>query len=150
MAGVRGIRNLRAELQVPPGRKIIVELLPHNQEGEEIAAAGRELLPRLVGASEVSIIEASAASTQARTVPLGQLTIYLPLAELIDIEAERLRLQKELTALEREIERLETRLQTEGFLAKAPSEVIAQERTRLQDYFDRVNILKDRLIQLHT
>ncbi|MCL2548361.1 MAG: valine--tRNA ligase [Symbiobacteriaceae bacterium] len=148
MEGIRSIRNLRGEMNVPHGRKIILQILPASPEGRTLAEEAKPLLQRLANASEVTMISEAEVPAKALTIALSNLTIYLPLAEMIDIPQEIARLAKELAALEEEIARLESRLQNEGFLSKAPQAVVEQERVKLADYLSKKQTLVARQQQL--
>ena len=74
--------------------------------------------------------------------------IYLPLKGLIDVEKETARLNKELATLDKEISRLEKKLGNQGFLAKAPAEVVAGEQEKLKGYQEKQNAVKERLAYL--
>jgi len=148
MEGVRSIRNLRAELNVPPGRKISIQLLPNTKEGQMLAEQSAAVIQRLANSGSATVITEGEIPEKALTIAITGLTIYLPLAEMIDIEAEKARLAKELAALEAEIERLQSRLQNPSFLEKAPQAVVEQERTKLADYLNKKQTLEERRAQL--
>ncbi|MDR2530004.1 MAG: valine--tRNA ligase [Oscillospiraceae bacterium] len=119
---VRAIRNLRAEKNVPPGKRSTVYV-----QGAQFDAA---ILTRLAFASEVvfaappNIAECVQATTE-------DCTLWLPLAELVDLDAERQRVAKERERTLAEIEKLRAKLANTEFIAKAPAAVVAAERSKL-------------------
>jgi valyl-tRNA synthetase len=145
---VRSIRNLRSEYNVEPGRRIPTMF----SAGEHQALIQRELpllasLARLAS-DQVSIAAELPAPDKAVTVATSGITVYVPLAGLVDFEAERNRLQKEIDNLTKQIERSENLLANQGFVAKAPLEVIERERTKIAELGTRRQQLTERLADL--
>ncbi|MGQ9584598.1 MAG: valine--tRNA ligase [Anaerolineae bacterium] len=146
---VRAIRNARAEFNVEAGRPIaaLVAAGPHRP----LLEAHRDLLTRLAGVDPqaLTIQEAVAEKPrQAVTVLAGGVEAYLPLAGLVDLDAERARLQKELARTRQEIERVKGLLANPGFLTKAPAEVVERERKKLALHQGQVEKLQARLEML--
>ena len=79
------------------------------------------------------------------TAVAGGVEIYLPLKDLIDVEKETARLTKEVEGLAQEIRRTEGKLANENFVAKAPAEVVAKEREKLQSYEEKKRVVEERL-----
>lgn len=130
---IRGIRNVRAEYNVPPARK--VEVLIQAGEWAAWLRAQQDLFVRLANVdAEALAIKAKLAKSpeQAASVTVGGVTATLPLAGLVDLEAERARLRKELESLARQIERSEALLASHGFASRAPAEVVHRERDKLE------------------
>ena len=142
---IRGIRNVRSEYHVAPGKRIpaLIAAGPHL----EIVQATQPVLvhlarldpERLVIAKEIRPPELAA------TVIEGGITVHLPLADIIDVEAERQRLRKELQALQQQIARSEALLANERFLTKAPPEVVTRERDKLNKLREDEAQIKGRL-----
>jgi len=143
---VRGIRNARAEFGVESGRKIEAilvagENLPWLQEQTPIIAFLAGLDPARFRLER----ELLARPEQAIAVIAGGMECYLPLAGMVDLEAERLRLSKEIASLRAEVERTSQRLANPEFVTKAPATVVEKDRTRLADLQDRLTRLEERL-----
>jgi len=143
---VRGIRNARAEFGVESGRKIEAilvagENLPWLQEQTPIIAFLAGLDPARFRLER----ELAARPEQAIAVIAGGMECYLPLAGMVDLEAERLRLSKEIASLRAEVERTSQRLANPEFVTKAPATVVEKDRTRLADLQDRLTRLEERL-----
>ena len=128
---IRTIRNLRAEMKVEHGKRTRVKLIP--QAGWEDALSGVEpYLQRLAGASGVTIGKQSDAETEKTVSAVcASAEIRIPLGELVDIGKEIKRLQKETDRLEGEIRRAQLKLSNEGFLTKAPAELVEKEREKI-------------------
>lgn len=145
---VRSIRNVRAEYNVEPGRRIPTEI----SAGEHEGLVNGELpllvsLARLAG-DNVTVAAELPAPDKAITVATSGVTIFVPLAGLVDLEAERIRLQKEIDNLTRQMQRSEGLLANQGFVAKAPAEVIERERSKLEELGVRRHQLTERLADL--
>ena len=132
---IRAIRNLRSEMNVPLGKKAEVIICANNHEYTVYLKDGANYILSLASAESLSVEETLAAKpTQAATAVVHGIEIYLPLKGLIDLDKEIARLEKELTKLEGEIKRIEGKLTNEGFVAKAPAEVIEKEKEKLVKY----------------
>jgi valyl-tRNA synthetase len=142
---VRAIRNARAEYDVPPSRRIAAQI----DAGEQAALlqSNLSLLARLAGLepSTVQVAATLSAPAQAVTLAAGGVTTYLPLAGLVDLAAERTRLQKEIDNLEKQAQRIEGLLGNAGFVGRAPAEVIERERAKLADLQGKRTQLAERL-----
>ncbi len=133
---IRAIRARRAEMNVPPSRKATVMI---ETQTPETFAGTESFFRRLASASEVEMI--SGAPDGTVRIVTDTATVYIPLGELVDIEAERKRLEKELERADGEIKRLEGKLGNAGFIAKAPAAVVEGERAKL----DRAKAMKAQL-----
>ena len=146
MEVVRSVRNTRAEMNVPPAKK--AKILISTAQAEIVRQTESYLL-KLANASEVQILPAGAGEPEncaAAIVGLGQ--VYLPLGDLIDVEKELARLQKEQKSLEGEIARCNGKLQNQGFLAKAPEKVVQEEKEKLAKYAEMLERVSARLDSL--
>ncbi len=131
---VRAIRNARAEYNVEPGRRIAAVFAG---SGHSLAQDNLELFTTLARLDESQVtVEASANGTDsgpAVQLSAGGITTYLPLAGMVDLEAERKRLQKELDNVDNQINRTTGLLSNENFVGKAPEQVVQRERDKLED-----------------
>lgn len=145
---VRGIRNARAEMEVPPTRRARVIIQAQPEAAAVLNQAGA-YLESLAWASEVvtgAITDQK--PPQAVSFITNGVEVYLPLADLVDMEKEIARVEKEIAAMEAEVKRSERMLTNKGFLAKAPAEVVQNEREKETGYRDKLARLKERLFQL--
>ncbi len=144
----RSIRNLRSQVQLPPGRKAGVII----RAGGEIARCLREeshQLARLAFAEPLTIEPDAVKPEQSLTAVIADgLELFLPLEGVIDVEAEIERLEKELAQVLSEMEKTEGKLKSGGFIKKAPPEVIAREEVRRQEQVARITKLEQRIREL--
>ena len=145
---VRAIRNARSEHDVEPARRISA----HISAGENLALVESNLtlltsLARLDPAHAV-VEQELVAPGKAVTLAVSGMTIYLPLAGMVDLDAERARLEKEMDQLEQQIRRSRDLLANPGFADKAPAHVVERERTKQTELDDRLRQLASRLNDL--
>ncbi|MGB0342064.1 MAG: valine--tRNA ligase [Parvibaculales bacterium] len=125
------IRSVRAEMNVPAGAEVPLIVVGADDDGTAQMARNAALLTRLARLS--SITHDDAPPADAVQIVVGEATLALPLAGVIDIAAEKARLEKEIAKQEGEIRKISGKLSNEGFLAKAPAEVIEENRARLAE-----------------
>ncbi|HKM39769.1 MAG TPA: valine--tRNA ligase [bacterium] len=145
---VRGIRNARAEINVPPTRKARV-IIQADARAVSLLTETAPYLKSLAWASEVvpGPIRGEKPAQAVSFITDG-VEVYLPLADLVEMEKEIARTQKEITAMEAEIKRSERMLSNRGFLAQAPAKVVEKERQKEVAYKDKLVRLKERLSSL--
>ncbi len=145
---IRAMRNLRSQVNLPPGRKAKVLLRASGQAARSLEQE-RHHLTRLAFAEPVEIDAAAAKPRQALTALIGdEVEAYLPLAGVIDLGAEITRLEKELDLVVTERRKAQGKLQNPGFRKKAPPEVVAKEQARLEESIAKQTKLEDRLREL--
>lgn len=148
-AAVRAIRNIRAEMNVPPSKKAKVYVVSDDTKIIDTFNNGKVFFATLAYASDVVVqkdktgIEADAVS-----VVIAGATIYMPFAELVDIEKEIDRLQKEANRLQGEVDRVEKKLSNQGFVAKAPASVIEEEKAKQDKYMNMLKQVQEQLAHL--
>ena len=129
---VRGIRNIRTQMNVSPAKKITANIVSDDPEIINVFIRSEAFFKSLASTGEMIINSAVDASSVPAVIPGG--VIYLPLAELVEIEKEIARLEREIEKLEKEVQRAESKLGNPGFAAKAPPNVIEEEREKLGKY----------------
>lgn len=150
MDTIKAIRNMRAEVNVPPGKKSEVVLLAA-AELKELFITNVQYLKTLASAEPIRIEDLSAAKPEnAMTAIVSGVEIYLPLRGLIDVEKETARLGKELDGLEKEIARIAGKLANAGFVAKAPPEVIEKEKAKEKEFQEKRSAILERMEYLAT
>ena len=128
---VARIRAVRGEMNVPPGAKIPLILKGASAETQGRVAEHRALIDRLARLSDIGFGDAVPAGSIQDVV--GEATIVLPLADVIDLEQERARLQKEIDRADGEIAKIDKKLSNRGFIAKAPATVVEENRERREE-----------------
>ncbi|MBQ1241105.1 MAG: class I tRNA ligase family protein, partial [Lachnospiraceae bacterium] len=146
---VRAIRNVRTSMNVPPSKKAKVFVVSENEEVRGIFENSKVFFATLGYASEV-LVQADKAgiSEDAVSAVVAQASIYMPFAELVDIEKEIERLQKEAEKLEKELARVNGMLANEKFVSKAPQAKIDEEKAKQAKYAQMMEQVKERLAQL--
>jgi len=146
---VRGIRNVRTQMNVAPSRKAKVFVVSDSDEVLDIFSTGKLFFESLAYASEsVCQKNKDGIADDAVSVVLAEATVYIPFSDLVDISAEIERLTKEQKKLEGELKRSQNMLSNEKFLAKAPAEKIAEEKEKQQKYQQTYDQITERLKQL--
>jgi valyl-tRNA synthetase len=145
---IRAVRNIRAEVNVPPGKKVELWLKPSGAAEEGILRRNENYVRRFCNTSSLTLDASLAPPDKAMTAIVTGAELYLPLAGLIDIGQEIARLEKELAHLNAEVERVEKKLANEGYIAKAPAHVVEQERAKGQDYREKRDKVLARIAEL--
>ena len=146
---VRGIRNTRAGMNVPPSKKAKVYVVTESPDIADIFENGKIFFATLGYASEVVIQQnKSGIDEDAVAVLIPNAAIYMPFAELVDIDKEIERLRNEEKRLEGELKRVQGMLGNEKFVSKAPAAKIQEEKDKLEKYTTMMNQVKERLAQL--
>ena len=125
MASIRAIRNRRAEMNIPPSKKSKVFI-----ETSNIAtfSNGVDFVKRLAYANEVEVNESFGDLGNVVTIITDDARVYIPLGDLVDFEAEKKRLEKELATAEDKLEFINKKLNNPGFVNKAPEKVVQQNK----------------------
>nr|WP_297765453.1 valine--tRNA ligase [uncultured Butyrivibrio sp.] len=146
---VRGIRNVRTQMNVAPSRKAAVYVVSDKDEVLDIFRTGKLFFESLAYASESFCQkDKEGIADDAVSVVLAEATVYIPFSDLVDISAEIERLKKEQAKLEGELKRSQNMLSNEKFLSKAPAEKIAEEKEKQLKYQQTYDQIKERLAQL--
>ena len=146
---VRGIRDVRTGMNVPPSRKAQVYVVSDNENMRNIFEAGKVFFAPLAYASEVIVqSDKSGIADDAVSVVIANANIYIPFAELVDIEKEKERLLKEKERLEGELKRVNGMLSNERFISKAPEAKINEEKEKLAKYTQMMQQVEERLKSL--
>ena len=146
---VRSIRNVRTGMNVPPSKKAKVFVVSEDEAIRETFENGKVFFGTLGYASEV-VVQADKAGIDEDAVSAvtSKAVIYMPFAELVDIEKEVERLHKEEEKLNKELARVKGMLSNERFVSKAPESKVAEEKAKLEKYTNMMEQVKERLKQL--
>ena len=146
---VRGIRNVRTGMNVPPSKKAQVYVVSESAEVRDIFENGKVFFATLGYASEVHVqADKTGISDDAVSAVIPEAVVYMPFAELVDIEKEIERLQKEEEKLTKELARVNGMLSNERFVSKAPQAKIDEEKAKLEKYTQMMAQVQERLAQL--
>ena len=146
---IRGVRNARAEMNVPPSRKTKVFVVCENAELREGFCELASSACPLMSATELDVqTTKDGIAEDAVSIVVPDAIVYVPLEELIDFEQEMERLTKEEARLEKEIARSNGMLNNEKFVSKAPQAKVDEERAKLEKYTQMMAQVKDRLASL--
>jgi len=146
MAVITAIRSLRSESNVDATKKIHAIIYAH--EDLQLIQDKTEIIKRLANLGELEIMQTGEKIEKSLTTFVGDVEIYLPLADLIDLDAEKARITKEIDNLESYLESLNKKLGNDNFVKNAPDEVIDAERTKLGEATTKLEKLKIQLQQL--
>ncbi|HHQ4184549.1 TPA: valine--tRNA ligase [Vibrio cholerae] len=133
-AFITSIRNLRAEYDINPGKPLEVMLKAANEQDAARIEANKPVLVSLAKLESIRVLADGEATPACATALVGKSELMIPMAGLIDKDAELDRLAKEIAKTQGEITRIEGKLGNEGFVAKAPEAVITKEREKLAGY----------------
>ncbi len=133
-AFITSIRNLRAEYDINPGKPLEVMLKAANEQDAARIEANKPVLVSLAKLESIRVLADGEATPACATALVGKSELMIPMAGLIDKDAELDRLAKEIAKTQGEIARIEGKLGNEGFVAKAPEAVITKEREKLAGY----------------
>ena len=144
MTAIRAIRNRRAEMNVPPSRKAEVFV---ETAFAETFAVGTPFIQRLASASTVQIGEKFEVEG-AVSIVTADATLKIPMAELVDIAAERARLQKEKDSVQKQLDGILARLQNPAFTDKAPAAVVESNRANADRLREKLALLEKSMEQM--
>ena len=149
MDAVKGIRNTRTGMNVPPSKKAKVFVVSANDAVRDIFEKGKVFFATLAYASEV-IVQADKTGIEddAVSVVVNDCVVYMPFAELVDIDKEIERLTKERDKLVKEVERVDKKLANQGFVSKAPAKVIEEEKEKQAKYTAMLKGVEEQLANL--
>ena len=148
MDSIKAIRNMRAEVNANPGKKIPAIMLV-SEDLHEVVAHNDSYIKLLGGIDNLELRPLNGEKPEnAMAAVVTGIEVYLPLAGLIDVEKETQRLSKELAAMEKDLQRAGGKLNNAGFLAKAPEDVIAKERAKYEELSGKIEAVKKRMAYL--
>ena len=144
MAVIKAVRNRRAEMNVPPSRKAKVQIAT---AFADTFKAGKAYICRLGYASEVEIGDDFDSEGAVRVIT-DDATVYMPMKELVDFTAELARLNKDLKKANEDKEFFEKKLNNQGFLAKAPAQLVEQQKQGLAKVLEKIKMIEDSIADI--
>ena len=146
---VKGIRNIRSEMNVPPSRKAKYFIVSPDADLCELFASHKDIYSQLISASEIDVqADKAGIPEDAVSVVIPNAVVYIPLEELVDMAKERERLEKEKAKLAKELARSNGMLNNEKFLSKAAQAKVDEEKAKLEKYKQMMEDVENRLAQL--
>ncbi len=146
---VRGVRNIRTEMNVPPSRKANAFVVSDKADIRKIFEECASIFAKLAYSDSVAVqADKTGISDDAVSVVIHDAVVYIPFAELVDIDKELERLGKEKTRLEGEIKRCEGMLSNERFISKAPVAKVEEEKAKLTKYKETYDQVVERINSL--
>ena len=146
---VKGIRNIRSEMNVPPSRKAKYFIVSPDADLCDLFASHKDIYSQLISASEIDVqADKAGIPEDAVSVVIPNAVVYIPLEELVDMAKERERLEKEKAKLAKELTRSNGMLNNEKFLSKAPQAKVDEEKAKLEKYKQMMEDVENRLAQL--
>ena len=145
MSAIRAIRNRRAEMNIPPSKKATVYVETALQDTFNM---GAEFIKRLASTNEVNVSADFSKLENTVTIITDDAKIYIPLGELVDFEAERKRLEKEMAAAQDKLDFINKKLNNPGFVNKAPEKVVVQNREDAAKLEEKIANLKNSIDNL--
>lgn len=143
-----GIRTIRSEMNINPGKLVPILIRNANTQNKACFKQAELFILALAKLSTVEWLVNDQITPAAATALVGEMEILIPLAGLIDIDAETTRLNKEIAKLQAEIAKCESKLKNTSFTDKAPADVVAQEKTRLSEFTLAIKQLQQQLVKL--
>jgi valyl-tRNA synthetase len=148
MEVIKAIRNIRGEMDVPPGRQVTALLECKSAASVEVLEQGAAAIRVLGKVGELTIGQALERPEQSATQLAGDVEISLPLAGLVDIAEEEKRLAKEIAKVQKDIDLFTRKLSNEKFVANAPAHVLEKDRGKLADAEGKMLVLKESLAKI--
>ena len=143
---IKAIRNRRSEMNVPPSKKTTIQI---QTAEKDVINAGVSYIKRLAWGSSVQIGDSFSSAGAVRIVT-DSATVFLPMSELIDVEAEKQRLLKDLEKANEDKNFFESKLNNETFMAKAPEAVVAKQKEGLAKALKKIEMINDNLKELES
>ena len=127
-----GVRNIRGEMNIPPGKALTLMLANGSEHDQSRLDANAQFLKKLAKLDDIIWLAAGEEAPVAATALVGELEILVPMADLIDKDAELARLGREVEKLEKDVARIQGKLGNTSFVDKAPAAVVEKEREKMQ------------------
>jgi valyl-tRNA synthetase len=145
---ILGVRQIRGEMDIPPGKALPVVLENASQEDERRAAEHASLLQRVGRVESVTLLADGEDPPAAATVLLDELRLLVPMKGMIDVDAERKRLGKQMDKVQADLGRARSKLDNPNFVNNAPADVVTQEKQRAAEFERQAAQLSEQLEKL--
>jgi valyl-tRNA synthetase len=150
MEVIGAVRNIRGEMGISPGLEVEVILTPHTETAAQLLASHADRVISLAKAKGVRQTGPGETPEKAASAALSDATVHVPLAGLVDFSAEEQRLGKEIAKAEKDLTSSQKKLNNEGFLAKAPQNVVDKEKAKAAEAGSKLERLKESLARVRS
>lgn len=140
-----GVRKIRSGMNIPPSKPLPVLLQNGNDRDKQLLEANQRFLSNLAKTESITWLEATDEAPESATSLIGEMKLLVPMAGLIDTEAELTRLNKEIDKLSKELQRINGKLSNAGFVDKAPAAVVEKEKAKAAEVQASMTQLKEQL-----
>jgi valyl-tRNA synthetase len=141
MEVIKSIRNIRGEMEVPPSREIRAILICNSEESSRLLKKNEVYIMSLARLSDLAIGRGVEKPSDASVQVAGDVEIVVPLKGLVNVEEEEKRLLKEIGKIDKDIDFLGRKLENPSFVERAPADVVAKEKKKLEDFANKKNVL---------
>ncbi len=148
MQFILGIRRIRGEMNIAPGKLLPVLLENFSANDKKFLNSSQDYLLKLGRIESISLLDINETTPESAISLLGEMKILIPIAGLIDKDAEIARLEKEIQKIEKDLPRIEGKLNNPKFIDKAPEEIIAKEKEKLAAMHSLKNNLEQQLVKI--
>ena len=149
MGFVLSIRKIRSGMNVAPGRKVPLVIQGGSDQDYVWYERNRHFLMTLAKLEDITELDQGTPAPEAATALVGEMTLLIPLAGLIDKAAEAARMEKEIEHIQRDLERSDKKLANPSFVERAPAEVVEKERQRISEARTSLAKLQEQLARIH-
>ena len=150
MEVIGAVRNIRGEMGISPGQEVEVIFTPHSEAAAKLLNSHADRVMTLAKAKSVRQTQADETPEKAASAALSAATVHVPLAGLVDFSAEEQRLGKEIAKAEKELNASQKKLNNEGFLAKAPQDVVDKEKSKAAEASSKLERLQESLARVRS
>ena len=145
---ITAVRNIRNEAGAPLSKPVELLIKPANDDVAKIFANNQDYLQRFCNTSDIKIDSSLTAPKLAMSAVITNAEVFIPMAELVDLDEERQRMEKEIAKLQKEVDRSAKKLGNEKFVANAPEKVVNAEKQKAAEWQDKLAAAKERLESL--
>ena len=131
---ITGVRNIRGEMAISPAKELSILINNGSDSDQQRLQANRAFLMKLASLEQITWLNPGDEAPMSATQLVGEMEVLVPMAGLIDKDAELTRLSKEIEKLDREVGRIEGKLSNQKFVANAPEAVVAKERDKIAQF----------------
>lgn len=147
---IRSVRNIRAQVNTPLSKAVTLLIKVTDDQVRDFLIENKQYIERFCNPEELTISRDIVAPELAMSAVISGAQVYLPLAGLIDISAEIIRLEKELEKWTQEVKRVKGKLSNERFVANAPADIVKKEKEKEAEYLEKQTIVQERIAKLRT